>query len=358
VEFTRCRFVRPERGIWVRHKPADGLALRFEDCDLIDPAPSHPTTAPVTLSAQRGAKHPVGGLELRNLTVTDALGRVPLALDGWAGGLGVQKVSGRLRLRGKDGAEEIVELTPERLAAWLPESALIGILPYPATPLRPLEPGADPTAFGLAQAKVRGRGTWLIHASAGDSVRCTLRYGQVGSYAGEPMPATVTAPSGAVAASVKAAFKADTELSFEARETGLYRLVADAGRNHVALSASSHPASVTADGEPLAFIAAAGTLWFWVPADVATFAVVCAGDGQEGVRASLLDAGGRLVEERDNISRPHQFVVKRAPGAAGEAWQLRLAKPSALAFEDFVVQLQGVPPLLAGARQGLLTPAP
>ncbi|MBI5831993.1 MAG: right-handed parallel beta-helix repeat-containing protein, partial [Armatimonadetes bacterium] len=357
IEFDRCQFIRPEReGLTITDKPADGIQVRFVDCELVDPAMTRPAAMPVTFLARRGARRALGGVALDNLLIADPLGRQPLTLDGWAGALGMEKITGRLRLRGGDGRVKPVDLTAEQLKTWLPASAFITLPPYPAGPLRPLSAETRPDAYGLAAARIRGRGAWLLYARAGEQVSCTVRYGQVGRYDGEPMPITITAPSGQAIAAPAAAFMKDTAVGFAAPETGVYRIVADSGRNQVALSASSQPVCVAGEPDAVAFIAAATTLWFWVPAGVTAFAVTCSGDGQEGVRAALLDAAGRVVEERDDISRPHQFVVKRPAGAPSEAWQLRLAKPSTLAFEDHSVQMQGIPPLLAASRDALLVP--
>ena len=359
IEFVGCRFERPERrGIEVRDKPADGIALSFVDCELIEPAPTQPTATPILLSARRGARHALGNVTFDRVLVRDALGRAPLGLDGWTGSLPVERVSGRLRLAGADGVERTVELTPDQLKVWLPESGLLSLPAYPDKPLQPLVTPITGAPYSLASARIRGKGTWLLHAAAGDSVACALRYSQVGRYDGDPMRVTIAAPSGRALPPVTAAFGQETPIRFTAPETGTYRLAADSGRNQVALSASTHPVAVTGDDGTMAFCAADATLWLWVPAGVQQFAVTCFGDGAEGVRASLLDATGKVIDSQDNIGRPKQFTVRRPAGSPGEAWRLALARPTAMAFEDFGVQIQGVPPLLSPAREALLVPMP
>jgi len=76
----------------------------------------------------------------------------------------------------------------------------------------------------------------------------------------------------------------------------------------------------------------------------------------EAVKATVLDPNGKVVQEVDNAAQTHQFEVKLAKPSAGEAWCLRLEKPSQLAMEDHYVDLRVVPPFLAPSKEALLVP--
>ncbi len=357
VEFVGCQIEQPENdGIMIGQKPADGIQVRFTDCTLIEPAMKKPDTAPVVFQGRHGNRLPMGGVEFRNLTIVDPLGRQPLALHDWAGGLGIERVTGNLQLRGKDGQAQTVEITPERLKAWMPQTAFLRFRDYPVKSLKPLVPQAEPKSFDLGSVRLRRSALWLLYAEKGQTVRCDVRYGQVGKYAGAPMLVRAVAPSGALAGSLNAAFGETTPLTFAAGETGVYRISAQPGGNWVALAKSSHPVCLTSAGEPIPFFAMTGELWFWVPAGVQEFGIKCFGDGTEGSKVALYNAAGTLVEEKDDITKPHQFAVKRPANAPGEAWRLVFSKGSKAFLEDFAVELQGLPPLLAPSRDGLLVP--
>ena len=75
------------------------------------------------------------------------------------------------------------------------------------------------------------------------------------------------------------------------------------------------------------------------------------------VKATIRDASGRVVQEKDNIDQAHQFVLERNGSAPGEIWSLTLDRPGSGVLEDYYVQLQGLPPVLAGSRETLLGPA-
>ena len=358
IDFVGCHFDHPQReGIVMMHKPADGALVRFTDCEVIEPGAADKKISPVVFQGGHGNRLPLGGVEFANLTIVDSLGRQPLALQDWAGGLGVEKVSGKLRLRGQDGAERVVDLTPEVLKAWMPETAFLRFPQYPVKNLKPLVPGADAKAFDLGKARMRGNLVWLLYAEAGQAVSCVVRYGQVGKYAARPMPVRAVAPSGKVAGTVNAEFMKDTPFGFTAPETGVYRISAEPGGNWAALANSSHPVCLTSAVEPIPFFAMIGEFWFWVPAGVEQFAIKCFGDGTEGNKVSLYDGTGKLFEEKDDITRPYQFVVKRPAGSPGEAWRMVIARGTTAFLEDFHVVMEGLPPLLAPTREGLLVPA-
>ena len=65
---------------------------------------------------------------------------------------------------------------------------------------------------------------------------------------------------------------------------------------------------------------------------------------------------GKVVEQCDDTAQVHQFEVNLSNPSAGEAWSVRLARPTKLAFEDHFVDLRGLPPLLAGSRDALVKP--
>jgi len=87
------------------------------------------------------------------------------------------------------------------------------------------------------------------------------------------------------------------------------------------------------------------------------FALRAFGEGTgEGVKLTLCDAKGQVVQEEDNITRLHQFLVTLPQPSAGEAWSARLAKPSRVAMEDNYLLILGIPPLAATSREALLRP--
>jgi hypothetical protein len=105
------------------------------------------------------------------------------------------------------------------------------------------------------------------------------------------------------------------------------------------------------------FLGTVGVFYFLVPAGVREFGIKVSGDGEiEGVKITVYDERGQVLDERDNIVRAHQFVIKRDKPERDEIFAIRFERPSAGVLEDFYVQLQGIPPLLAPVKEALLKP--
>jgi hypothetical protein len=111
------------------------------------------------------------------------------------------------------------------------------------------------------------------------------------------------------------------------------------------------------DTQSIHLIGTTGELFFWVPAGTREFGVRVTGEPMgEGVKATLLDPSGNVVEEVDDLVEVHQFTVTLPQESAGEAWSLRIAKPSTLALEDYYIELRGIPGLFAPTKEALLRP--
>jgi hypothetical protein len=82
---------------------------------------------------------------------------------------------------------------------------------------------------------------------------------------------------------------------------------------------------------------------------------VMGGDGTELVKVTVRDEVGRVVAERDNIAL-WQFAITRENEESDEIFSVKFERPSIGVLEDFFVQLQGIPPLLAPVREALLKP--
>ena len=167
----------------------------------------------------------------------------------------------------------------------------------------------------------------------------------------------ITAPSGEELDPVSAAFMEQTDVTFTAPETGVYRITADPGGNQLRVTTSSHPINLTSDGGPIRLIHGGGDYYFWVPAGVSEFAIRVCGEGTgEAIRALLINQAGELVAEVDNNIQTYQFEVTLEKPSEGEVWTLRLAKPTQITWEDHYVDLRAVPPILAPSRESLLVP--
>ncbi len=77
----------------------------------------------------------------------------------------------------------------------------------------------------------------------------------------------------------------------------------------------------------------------------------------EGVQATLLRPDGEAFATVDDQVQTYQFEVELDEPSRGEVWTLRTANPSHTTWEDFYVDLRGIPPLLTPAGATLLVTA-
>jgi hypothetical protein len=358
AEFAGCTFEGSRGpGIILNNKPAEGFPMRFEGCAVVNCAVEQPTQSPIMFGAEPAASRPVGGVQFIDCSLTDPVDRRPMSMNDFSGGLPVVGVSGRLTLD-RNGQRDVLELTDGLLDEWMPTRKLKPIPPYDLAGRR-LAPVADSWQLeGLAGAlRLRNAARLALYAAQGDAVSFRVRYAQVGQYSGQPLPVKVTAPSGAVVLVATGEFMQETPFEFTAAETGSYEVTLDPGANTAQVVETTHPFCVISGGDPLHFLGTTGDVFFYVPAEVTEFALKVFGEGSgEGVRATLFNAQDEQVEDRDDITQPHQFYVQRPAAADGEVWRLHLQKATTAFLEDFQVQLQGVPSVLAPSRDAMLAP--
>ncbi len=355
VEFVNCH-VEGSGGSGIAiTKPAEQGFVRFVDCSLTNTGQRD--IAPIVFRSGRGTDDAAGGAEFVNLRVTDTRVEKPMAYLDY-GGVAIADVTGNLILIDAEGNETQVQLTPEILAEWMPQIQLRAIerLSLEGATFVPLE--AEPVAQEPVWPWQRRVGSFVVYAEAGDEVSFVAETQQVGNYAAAVMPVTVTAPSGEGVLEETVPFEEPTEISFTAPKSGAYSVTADGGGNKMRLSDWSHPMALTGAGNEVRFMQYAGELSFYVPEGVTFFGVRMWGEGVgEGVQATLIRPDGEVFATTDNLVQTYQFEVELAEPSNGEVWTLRTERPGNTAWEDFYVDLRGIPPLLTPTGARLLVAA-
>ena len=126
--------------------------------------------------------------------------------------------------------------------------------------------------------------------------------------------------------------------------------------NRLELLQSSHPVVVSGEEQPIHFYQAAGDFYFFVPAGTERFAVAVWGDNvREAIGAAVYDPRGNKVWENDRITLP-EFFVHTDAASQGQVWELRLAPPRDSTWEDFHVDLRGIPAFLSSEADALVRP--
>ncbi|MEA3246760.1 MAG: right-handed parallel beta-helix repeat-containing protein, partial [Gemmatimonadota bacterium] len=359
VEFVDCELTgsaSPAIGIC---KPAEQGLVRFERCTVADVAQDSPAVAPIVFRARSGWSDAVGGAQFEDVVVRDPLDRNPMMYLDQAGGLPLRNVTGNIIIEAADGERTQVELTDEVLAGWMPAVTLTDIPRLSLEGMQLAPPVTDQPAVPdeVRWPVLRRAAEYALYALEGDQVSFAAGFFQVGHYEGDEMPVAITSPSGETVAEGLVPFEGHATVSFTAPETGVYRVSADAGRNRHQITDCTNPIAVLCEGGPARFISWSGELTIWVPQDTTHFGVRVSGEGTgEAIPAALVNPAGEVVGRVDNQFQTHQFEVQQQDGSPGAAWTLRLARPSDVTWEDYYVDVRGVPPLLVPKGVAPLVP--
>jgi hypothetical protein len=357
IEFVDCKFEGSEgAGIYIAQKPPFGCKVRFVKCEISDAALKQVTQSPIMFASARGNFEPIGGVEFIDCVVRDKVERLPMAFFNPAG-VELTDVIGTLTLI-RDGRATKFELTRELINEWFPQQAFKVFPKFEVKGAKfvPLFPDAKFPQGVSSTARLRGVAEFLVWANAGEKVAFTLKVLPVGKVEVRPAKLAITTPSGKVIGMKDAVAERDNDYEFVADETGAFRITCDAGNATVTLSKCTHRFCLFADEGTFHFLGTVGEFFFLVPKGVREFGVkVMGSDGTELVKVTVRDGVGRVVAERDNIAL-WQFAITRENEESDEIFSVKFERPSIGILEDFFVQLQGIPPLLAPVREALLKP--
>jgi hypothetical protein len=357
IEFVDCKFEGSEgAGIYIAQKPPFGCKVRFVKCEISDAALKQVTQSPIMFASARGNFEPIGGVEFIDCVVRDKVERLPMAFFNPAG-VELTDVIGTLTLI-RDGRATKFELTRELLNEWFPQQAFKVFPKFEVKGAKfvPLIPEAKFPQGVSSAARLRGVAEFLVWANAGEKVAFTLKVLPVGKVEVRPAKVAITTPSGKVIGMKDAVAERDNDYEFVADETGAFRITCDAGSATVTLSKCTHRFCLFAGEGTFHFLGTVGEFFFLAPKGVREFGVkVMGGDGTELVKVTVRDGVGRVVAERDNIAL-WQFAITRENEESDEIFSVKFERPSIGVLEDFFVQLQGIPPLLAPVREALLKP--
>lgn len=361
ADFIGCTFADGQRGgIVVGNKPATGAQVLFRDCAIINPAVTNTAQAPIELSNSGDAVEPFGAIRFERVMIHDPLARTPPIAFHDSSGAGLRDVGGDLALQRSNETAKIMQLSPALLGEWLPHTSFKPFPKFASEGLRyvPALSQVQPDAKKRNATHQRGAAEWLLWAEAGQPASFTVHIAQVGRSEPGPAPVQLVAPSGkSIKQPATKRGAGDNAYEFQATETGAYTVRIETKGPTATLNSDSNRVCLHAPRGKLHLLGTTGTYFFCVPAGTQAFAVKVSGDNAgERVKAALRDPSGKIVAEADSIFETRQFVATPLNPAQDEIWSLRLDRPATGVLEDFFVQLQGLPPVLAHAKEALLKP--
>lgn len=360
IEFVNCRFEDSERsGVQVGDKPLTGAKVTFANCRVIKPGVKEPTALPILLTSSANGADTMGGIHFDACWVEDPVERQPMAYQDMSGGVGLREVTGKLTVQ-RGGRSTDYDLTPERIAEWMPHRSFKQIARFETKELRfePVFPGFKPSAGPPSRAKQRGLSEWLLWAAAGDKAAFSVSIRVVGKAEPQPAEVSLISPSGKLSKLKPAEGNQETAYEFAPVETGTHKIVCEPRSFTACVQSSTNPVCLYSESASIHLLGTTGEYFFWVPPGTKEFGIRVSGENQaECVKAALLNPAGTKVEEKDSIAQAHQFLGAPSHPAEGEIWSMRFDKASTGVLEDFHVRLQGIPPVLAPCKEALLKPA-
>jgi hypothetical protein len=259
----------------------------------------------------------------------------------------------------RGGSQTNFGLNQVLIDKWIPFRAYKEIKSFDTEGVRyvPVVDDVKPGPLCECSCRQRYRSLHLVWVGASDIAKFDVRILPVGKSAIRPAPVKIISHTGEETTLPQAKVEGSTAYTFQAKETGAYTIVCEPGEHTARVGSTTHRLCATSDVSMIHFLGTKGEFFFWVPPGVKEFAIkVIGGNPAERVKASLYDPSGKLIDEMDNISRAYQFVGESADASQGEIWSIRLSRPSEGVLEDFHVQFQGIPPVLAPCRKALLRP--
>lgn len=361
IEFVDCEFENSvSAAILIRDKTVTAAQVRFERCTIVDPAKESPETTPIQFGSNALGADTFGGIHFEKCSINDSVDRLPMSYSDLSGGVGLADITGTL-LTHRDGHDTTYELTPNLIAEWMPFRSFKRIGHFESSH-RSFEPVVAKAATGFGSktsARQRGLSEWFVWSDgSSETVSFDVEIIPVGKTDPLPVPVSIISPSGKLTKLEASPGAGITHYDFATTEIGTFTVVCEARNWTATVNSQLHPTCLYSQSSAFHLLGTVGEFFFWVPSGTKEFAVkVSGGGGSEQVKASVINPQGETVELVDNISRAHQFVVSTIDKSAqGQIWSIRLDRPSIGLMEDFQVQLQGIPAVLAHTREDLLKP--
>ena len=153
-------------------------------------------------------------------------------------------------------------------------------------------------------------------------------------------PIEITTVAGAAVATMELPGFDETEFSVKVPDAGFYSFYSRCQPSPFLLTASDAPIALDCAPGRVPIINSAGRLYFRTAAGGRPFAVTVGGGTTEMVHARIFAPNGETAWDQDDIDRSFRHVVADPPEGL---WTLLLSKPSSKRFEDYKVDLTGIP---------------
>ena len=328
------------------------------NCEIIRRDKEGSKQAPITIQAPKRLELGVGNIEIKDCVIRDTSVRKPVGLIA-SPITRLQNLTGSLAVETPLGRRQYI-LDEKQLNEWFPSQGLIGRIPGYDFDWKntKLIPGTD-VDMKAATFRLRRQAEFLIWGKANRPIQLEAIIEPVGRYT--PSAGTMKLmKSDGQSMELKPEVKDNRLLTYRItpRATGPLKLQWQSD-SHTTIRPvkCSAPMALIGDLTGLNFIHPQGSLYFFVPAGIERFAIQVQGQPEaEKVKAVIRAAKGRVVEQEDNITSPHVFVLEPEDTSQTQIWSITLGRASEGVLEDVSITALGLPPVFSTKQGELFIP--
>ena len=197
-------------------------------------------------------------------------------------------------------------------------------------------------AVKLVPLRFRDLVRYSFYADKAKRVNFTGFQMKLGRYPVAKKPIVVRDASGREVATAPMPGEKGDAISFEVPAAGFYEMVVDVGRRAFALTSTDVPVAADMTGDWRNGLASVTSAWLSVPQGSGRFALYASGSGGgELIGVKLSDPSGKVVWDDAEVEGWKAYVSDGRPAAG--LWKFDISRPVRGSFEDFKLDLAGVP---------------
>lgn len=344
VVLRNCVFCDcPGAGLSICQKPRAAVTLKLIGCRFENCCTDDRTDACFSFRPGYRSDPPVDGIVFDDVAVKTANDR-PL-FSRWEGSWvsdDVCALSGRIRLAGRKKEKTIVLDSAWRKKNFPSKSAGATPSRRPFAAVPKVVDGTPGVMRSLPRFRLRQDVSYVFYADSSRDAHLVLEMAPVGQSRPLKKPVSVMGLDGRTLRSYAPLKEGVNDtVVFRAKRTGLHLLKVPTGWNTVTLVQADVPVGIDISSGEQDIMASAGVVYFPASGD-APFAVFAGGQNRrERLSYELRDPDGKLVASNDSLGDWDRYLNEK--GGPSGLWSLKVGKPKNGLFEDFNLDLVGLP---------------
>lgn len=346
LTLDHCTFEQSRsHAVRISRKPRHGVRLTFDCCQIKNCAVGKENLSEVVFESHPQDLFPPDQIRLNNLRIfrpterswctSRNLGRIAFP---------VETITGNVLLE-TPKEKRMIQLDSDWRKKTFP---LLLTQPIPRVPLNwdqvvvmDQHPG-DMTK--LSPLRIRSRARYFFYADKPRHVTWLAVRKRIGSYADHEGIGMIRTLSGKEISYIPLKSEKLEKLGCDIPSKGFYTLDVNVGSHAFTLLASNVPVALDVSKTEQHLISSAGRAWVSVPIDTGRFAFYFSGSsGAERICCQVNDPTGTCLWKEESIGEWKRYEPPEGMGADGGLWSIDFSRPKRGLWEDFSVDVVGIP---------------